>query len=191
MHNVGEEIVGEWLRHFRGCPFVAYNVPTTESQGEIDVVAIDPFKKTLFVCEVCVHLTTGVQYVGRSGEVDNVSRFIAKFGKGVAYAKSGFPDYQHVFMLWSPIAKQKKNPATCQVRQLGSVKEQLAATLGVELELVLNEAFARCRSELREFAGAETKELKSPVLRLMQIEEYLKKAERRRRKSEKSTDANS
>jgi hypothetical protein len=46
---------------------------------------------------------------------------------------------------------------------------------GVNLECIINEKFACCLEELREFAHKSTKELKSPVLRFMQVEEYLKK----------------
>ncbi len=41
MQNPGEEFVGEYLRHIRGCEFVQYNLQTTDVQGEIDVIGIN------------------------------------------------------------------------------------------------------------------------------------------------------
>ena len=41
--------------------------------------------------------------------------------------------------------------------------------------LVINEKFQECLASLRSYAGKQTEELKTPILRLMQIEEKLKK----------------
>ena len=40
MQTPGEELVGEYLRHIRGCEFVQYNLQTSEVQGEIDVIGL-------------------------------------------------------------------------------------------------------------------------------------------------------
>jgi len=88
--NIGEEICGEWLRHTRGCDFVQYNVRTIEVQGEIDVVGINLEKRTVYACEVAVHLVTGLQYV-KGNQPDNVLRLTHKLRKDVAYLRQGFP----------------------------------------------------------------------------------------------------
>ena len=36
MQNIGEEIVGEYLKILRGCDFVEYNLYTPDVQGEIE-----------------------------------------------------------------------------------------------------------------------------------------------------------
>ena len=108
MQTPGEELVGEYLRHIRGCEFVQYNLQTSEVQGEIDVIGINMANRTLYVCEVAVHLITGLQYV-KNKRPDNIDRFISKFTKDIQYARSALPDYQHVFMLWSPIVKRRTN----------------------------------------------------------------------------------
>jgi hypothetical protein len=46
---------------------------------------------------------------------------------------------------------------------------------GVKVELVINKEFWNCLQKLRKYASKKTEELKSPVLRMMQIEEKLKK----------------
>ena len=54
--NIGEEICGEWLRHVRHCEFVQYNLKTPGVQGETDVIGISLAKRTVYVCEVGIHL---------------------------------------------------------------------------------------------------------------------------------------
>jgi hypothetical protein len=54
---------------------------------------------------------------------------------------------------------------------LSSLKEKA----GIELRLICNESFIAALAELRAVALKETKDLKSSVMRLFQIEEKLKK----------------
>ena len=56
MQNIGEEITGEYLKVCKGCDFIAYNLYTPDIQGEIDVVGINIKNRTVYVCEVAVHL---------------------------------------------------------------------------------------------------------------------------------------
>lgn len=60
-----------------------------------------------------------------------------------------------------------------QIGHLAEIKENIKARYGIELECVVNEAFLSCLKEMRAFAGSETAELQCPVMRLLQIEEYL------------------
>jgi hypothetical protein len=79
-------------------------------------------------------------------------------------------------MLWSPIVKnQGPNAKNNQTKDVLEIKENLSAEFGVELKVVSNEVYLNCLEQLREYAAKETKELKSPLMRLMQIEEKLKK----------------
>lgn len=77
MQNIGEEIAGEYLKFVKGCEFIEYNLYTPDVQGEIDVIGINIKEKALYVCEVAIHLTTGLQYV-KSKAPDNVNRFLNK-----------------------------------------------------------------------------------------------------------------
>ena len=63
MQTPGEELVGEYLRHIHGCEFVQYNLQTPDVQGQIDVIAINISERLLYVCEVAIHLVTGLLYV--------------------------------------------------------------------------------------------------------------------------------
>lgn len=57
-----EEICGEWLRHFCKCEFIQYNLKTPDIQGEIDVIGINLSDHIVYVCEVAIHLVTGLRY---------------------------------------------------------------------------------------------------------------------------------
>ena len=61
MHNIAEEITGEWLRHIKKCEFVEYNVKGPH-QTEIDVIGLNIINKEIYVCEVAAHIH-GLQYV--------------------------------------------------------------------------------------------------------------------------------
>lgn len=171
--NIGEEICGEYLRHVCHCEFVQYNLKPPHVQGEIDVIGLNLEKRTVYVCEVAIHLITGLQYV-KSGRPDNVERLKAKFRKDIEYVKKAFPDYEHVFMLWSPVVRNQREGA--QHNQCGDVREVIAgihAEFGVTIDDVINEKFKGALVELRKNAANETKELGSSVSRLLQVEEHL------------------
>ena len=175
MQNLGEEITGEYLKIVLGCDFVEYNLYTPDTQGEIDVVGINAKDKIVYVCEVATHLITGLQYV-KNKQPENVARFLRKFRKNIDYAKKYFSDYEMHFMLWSPIVKnQSPKSKHNQLRDIKEIQEKIHKEYGVSIEAVINHKYANCLKQLREYAAKETKELKSPVLRLMQIEEKLNK----------------
>lgn len=174
--NIGEEICGEWLRHLRGCDFVQYNVRTKAVQGEIDVVGINLKDRIVYACEVAVHLVTGLQYT-RNSQPDNVPRLTAKFKKDVDYLRSAFPKYRHVLMLWSPVVRNQRTGS--KHNQMADVEAVVAALAeepyGVEVLTIVNQGFKDAVDALRAHAAGESKELGSTVMRLLQVEERLKR----------------
>ncbi len=175
MQNPGEEIVGEYLKLFLKCDFITYNLYTPDVQGEIDVVGINPKDKIVYICEVATHLVTGIQYV-KNQQPENVERFTKKFRKNIQYANKYFEGYEKHFMLWSPIVKnQGPRSKHNQIRDIEDIRKNIRQEFEVELEPVINQDYQNCLAQLRQYAAKETKELKSPILRLMQIEEKLAK----------------
>jgi len=170
-HNIGEEIVGTYLKVCKNCDFVEYNLYTQEVQGEIDVVGIDTKNKKVFICEVAIHLETGLQYV-KDKRPDNYDRFVKKFEKNINYVNNHFDNsYEKTFMLWSPIVKNpKENSKYNQLLDVEKVRAHLKNHHSIDLQLIINKNFLNCLEELRTYAGRQTEELKSPILRLMQIE---------------------
>ena len=175
MLNVGEQLVSSYLRYIRGCTFTQTNLYTVESQGEINVVGLNIVKQKVYVCEVAIHLTTGLQYV-RNNRINNIQKLTDKFSRDIEYAKKYFNEYDQHFMLWSPIVKDSKGkPENNQMRHLTEIQENIKNKYNIDIECIVNENFQKCLEELRNYAKSETKALQCPLMRLMQIEEYLAK----------------
>lgn len=180
--NIGEELVAAYLQHIKGCEFTQQNLYTPDVQGEIDVVGINLADKSIYVCEVAIHLSTGLLYT-KGAKPNNVAKLTEKFSRDIEYAEKYFPDYQRHYMLWSPIVRQSKADAVLnQQRDIEEIARQLHSKYDVALELVVNEVFQARFDELREFARGKSEELKNPVLRLFQIEEALKRHLTKRKK---------
>jgi hypothetical protein len=187
--NVGEEIAGLYLQIDRGCDFVQYNLYTPDVQGEIDVVAVNFSKRVVYICEVAVHLITGLQYV-KGTSPDTLERLLKKFNKDIDYAEKAFKDFDRRYMLWSPIVKSSGPTAKYdQMKAIKEVKRMIHASRGVDIDLIVNEAFQNVLATLRAYAGTRTEELKSPVLRLLQIETLLEKHLQRRAHRAKAAEA--
>lgn len=175
MENPGERLVGDYLRHIKGCDFVDFNVYTRRTQGEIDVIGVNHAEKEVFICEVVTHLTTGIQYV-KAARPDTSDRLIKKFLKDVQYGREAFVDSTVHFMLWSPVVRHSLGkPEYDQFAHLRRVRDEIREQTGVTVEFVINEDYVRAIDELRAYAARETKELKSPIMRFLQIEEWSRK----------------
>lgn len=173
--NLGEEIVSAYLEYIRECDFIQKNLYTPDVQGEIDVVGINLKTKILYVCEVAIHLTTGLRYV-KNGQPNNVDKLTEKFSKDIEYANRYFADYEKHIMLWSPIIKKSSESSKHnQFRDLEEIGKNIRDKYKIDIEFIVNNKFAECLDELWDYAAKETKELKSPVLRFMQVDKYLRK----------------
>lgn len=174
--NIGEEIVASYLEYIKECDFVQKNLYTKDVQGEIDVVGVNLKTNAAYICESTTHLTTGLLYVGKDNKNNNIQKLVDKFSKDIEYAQKYLSEYQLHFMLWSPIVKDNKTTIeNSQIYQLERVKDIIYEKYKVNLELVVNQQYQECLAELRMYSRRETKALQSPILRFMQIEEYLEK----------------
>lgn len=175
MINIGEQLVASYLQYIRGCEFIQTNLYTVESQGEIDVVGINLNERKVYIAEVAIHLTTGLQYV-KDKRPDNVQKLIEKFSRDIEYANRYFSEYDKHFMLWSPVVKSgNKGPQYNQLGHIAEISAAIQAKYGVDIEFVINERFLACLGEMRTFSKSATADLKCPVMRLFQVEEWLTK----------------
>lgn len=175
MINVGEQLVSSYLRYIRKCEFTQVNLYTVEAQGEIDVVGINLKDRKVYVCEVAIHLTTGLRYV-KDKRPNNINKLTEKFSKDIEYANKYFVDYEKHYMLWSPIVKGGNEESIYnQLAHLDAIDANIKATYGVGIEFVVNERFLGYMNEMRAYAKSATADLKCPVMRLLQIEEHLAK----------------
>ncbi len=175
MENPGERLVGDYLRYINGCDFVDFNVYTKKTQGEIDVIGVNHASREAFICEVVTHLTTGILYV-KNARPDTSDRLIKKFLKDIQYGTEAFHGYTAHYMLWSPVVHHSAGkPEYDQFAHLKRVEEEIKSKTDVAIILVINAAYVQAINKLRAFARQETKELKSPVMRFLQIEEWARK----------------
>ena len=171
--NVGEQLVSSYLRYIRNCEFTQTNLYTVEAQGEIDVVGISLKEKKVYVCEVAIHLTTGLQYV-KDKRPNNINKLTEKFSRDIEYANKYFADYEKHFMLWSPVVKGAKAESLYnQMIHCDKIGANIRTAYGVCIEFVVNERFMDYVNEMRAYAKIATADLKCPVMRLLQIEEHL------------------
>ena len=177
MLNVGEQLVSSYLRYIRGCDFIQTNL-YTKSQGEIDVVGLDLSEKRIYICEVAIHIR-GLQYTTKDVKndtnitrcPDNIQKLTDKFSRAIEYTRKdpNLNQYNHHCMFWSPIVKNKA------ILHLEEIKENIKEQYKIDIECVINQKFQECLTELRNYAKTRTEEFQCPLMRLMQIEEYVAK----------------
>lgn len=162
--EMGEYVVGAWLREIAACDFVDYNVRPPvggrEGQVEFDVLGLDFKADTAYLCEVATHLD-GLNY-GGSSNADTFQRVVTKYERQRAYAAQYLNAFkQHCFMLWSPRVP------------VGYLTENLAKVDG--LELVINAEYSRSVDELRDRARETIRDIGNPFFRVLQILEHLRR----------------
>jgi hypothetical protein len=170
MPEVGEELVGAWLRYVAECDFVQYNVPLRQKQGEADVIGINLSKETAYICEVTTHLVDGILYV-KNGQPNNVAKLTQKFENDAEYAAKYLHDFDRRFMFWSPIVKYPTSEKTKhnQFQDLIDVRRNLRKSHQIDIDMIVNEIYLEHVEELREKAACETSDSEYPVFRLFQI----------------------
>ena len=175
MEDPGEHLVGQYLKYINNCDFVEYNLQTKMRQGEIDVVGISSYQKKVYICEVATHLTgVGLQYV-KDNHPDNVDRLVKKFEKDIEYGNTNFKDFEQIYMLWTPLAKQTgKNAKNDPFRDLQEIKEQVKFKFNTDLTVIANNDYLEAIEKLRKIAANTSYAMASPIMRFLQIEETLK-----------------
>ena len=91
--NTGEELVSSYLQYILGCEFIQKNLYTVDTQGEIDVVGINLKEQRVYLCEVAIHLITGLQYT-KGTAPNNVQKLTEKLNRDIQYATKFFPEYK-------------------------------------------------------------------------------------------------
>lgn len=159
--EMGEYVVGAYLKIIEDCDFVDYNARPIEGGyrglGEFDVVGLRFKDKTAFICEVTTHIG-GLLYKNNKNTVEVIKQ---KHARQKEYAKDylrGFPKRRYMF--WSPIVHE------------GYVTEELKKIKS--LRLIINEKYTKCVSELREQARIMSNYIGNPFFRYLQILERLR-----------------
>ena len=159
--EVGELIVGAYLKMCLGCSFVDYNVRPPgggmEGLGELDVVGLKPDTGEAFLCEVTTHIR-GLLYVSNAETVKRIKR---KHVRQKEYASKYLASFSsHRYMFWSPVVP------------VGYLTKNLARING--LELIVNEEYSDRVTELEALAATQTHDSGNDFFRFLQIMERLR-----------------
>lgn len=153
--EMGEYLVGAYLKLIEKCDFVDYGVrePGGGLSGlnELDVVGINFNNKKAFLCEVTTHIR-GLLYKDNKESIRRITR---KHQIQQDYANSHLSEFEPVFMFWSPYVP--KGYLTDELPNIDS------------LELVINSEYKRRVGELQRKASQERQETGNPAFRLLQI----------------------
>ena len=160
--DIGEYLVGAYLKLVEDCDVIDYNVRTPggglEGLGELDVVGLNFKTRTAIICEVTTHIC-GLQY---GTNQTTVTRIRAKHERQQKYAKQylkkNFDCIRYQF--WSPVVA------------VGFITENLAAIKS--LELIINGEYKSRVGELQKRAVTETHDTRNPVFRVLQILSHLR-----------------
>ena len=161
--EMGEYLVGAYLKLIVGCDFVDYGVrvPGGGVPGlrELDVVGIHFEDRKAYLCEVTTHIR-GLLY---KDNIETIRRIKRKHENQKDYAKTRLIMFQPVFMFWSPYVPK------------GYLTDHLADISG--LELVINSGYTCRIIQLQEMATRQHQDTGNPAFRVLQILEALRRPE--------------
>lgn len=169
--EIGEYVVGAYLKLILKCDIVDYNVRPPgggiEGLGELDVIGLRFKDKTAYLCEVTTHLD-GLLY----GDADTtITKIKDKHERQKAYAGKYLTDFHSlVFMFWSPYVNRGK--------KLGGLAEISG------LDLIVNSKYKSAIDELQREACRETTDTGNPFFRVLQLLAHLKDFDTKPSKSE-------
>jgi hypothetical protein len=155
--DVGESLVGAYMRQVRGCHTVAFNIHLPE-QGELDVVGVanGASGAEVWLAEVAIHLD-GLNYAGGTNK-QTVDRVAKKVAAGRAYAAQIYRDITPTVELWSPVVSA------------GLV----SALSNIDVDLIVNEDFTARVNELADLARQHTKLTGDDAYRFLQLLTHLR-----------------
>ena len=160
--EIGEYIVGAYLKVILKCDFIDYNVRPPggglEGLNELDVVGLDFQNKTAYLCEVTTHIR-GLLYGSNQGSVEKIRR---KHEWQRAYAAKYLTNFDHHrYMFWSPVV-----PTGYVTTELAKIET---------LEVIVNQTYTSRVDELRIQAKKLSHDVGNPFFRTIQILEALKR----------------
>ena len=159
--DVGEYIVGAYLKLILKCDIIDYNIRPPggglEGLHELDVLGLNFKKRTAYLCEVTTHIR-GLNYGSHSITLDRIKK---KHRNQKQYAKKYLKAFPKVhFMFWSPNVP------------VGELTKELNKMKG--LELFINGKYKECITELMFEAADTTHDTRNPFFRMLQIVEHMR-----------------
>lgn len=160
--DIGESLVGAYLRHIVGCQVVTYNSFFADRQGEVDVVALQHgASRTVWLCEVTTHI--GGMLIVRRGQNATEQAIVEKLDRLHHFAQTTFPDDHHRFEWWSP------RVAVGQLTSAMTAVENEWSALGRDLNFVINERYTDRIRQLATHAAGNSSTTGEPAYRMLQV----------------------
>jgi len=158
--EIGEYVVGAYLKVIERCHFVEYNVRPAQGGigglAEFDVVGLRHADSTAFVCEVTTHLD-GLSY----GSYDRtIQKIRDKAGRQRQYAEGHLGGFAVHYMFWSPVVRR------------GVITTALERIEG--LELIINGEYRDGVEKLKREAAKSTRDMGNPFFRALQLLEHIR-----------------
>lgn len=182
--QIGEQLVGAYLRINNDCDLVSYNQRSKEAgqQMELDVLGVgtDNGNQTIYGCEVVTHLD-GLHYNGTPdtdsweeyGNDDyqyTLQRLWEKFQQDYALIRDVFDRADtYVLQFWSPVV-----PQGYLTDGLEELQSRFEAEHDVSIDLVINGEYTDRVYDLRQKASATRKSYDESAFRFLQILEHLR-----------------
>jgi hypothetical protein len=163
--DIGESLVGAYLRHVEQCSIVTYNSFFADRQGEVDVVGVKPAgvdaPRRVYICEVTTH--TGGMLMMRNGKDATREVIMEKLERLRAFADITFPGEDHRYQWWSPYVAEGK-----LTKFLALLTADWQAD-GLSLEFIVNAEYTERIGTLIASARANSSTTNEPAYRMLQI----------------------
>jgi hypothetical protein len=163
--EIGENLVGAYLRHVLGCELLLFNTCLPSDQGEIDVIGIrlGP-PRDVYFAEVSSNLDGMLYGNGNgNGNKDTGQKVRDQLLRAQRFAKEKFHGDQHHFQIWSP--KVAKGALT---EEFATIAAEFAAR-DVRLTFMVNGAYGDAVQELIGVARSSRASTSDPAFWLLQV----------------------
>jgi hypothetical protein len=161
--DLGESLVGAYLRHIERCSVVVYNNFFPDQQGEVDVVGIRGIRpREVFLCEVTTHID--------GMDTKMIERIDGKLARLREFAELTYPGEQYHYQWWSPNVPTGKRANAFEL-----VRTQWAEE-GRSLELIFNQAYTSRVAALIDYARRHSSTTSEPAYRLLQVLTHMRGA---------------
>ena len=158
--DIGESLVGSYLRYVQGCEFVLFNTFLPVEQGEIDVIGIRlGTPRDIYFAEVTTHLD-GMDY---GGNTQTVAKVRDKLIRAQRFAQDKFPNDLHHFQVWSP-----RVAVGAMTTEFAAMSAEFEAR-GERLTFVVNQTYGDAVQRLIEVARNNSRATSDPAFRLLQV----------------------